>query len=82
MLLSQPKVPMFKNEPTAFGTFMSFDARIVPNTSGDTYVTVLYLDQQLEGEFKDLIAGYLNMISDDGYQNLLITACISTVYVN
>ncbi|XP_067660612.1 uncharacterized protein [Haliotis asinina] len=90
MLLPQPKVPTFKGDPMAFSTFMmSFDARVVPHTTNNTD-RLYYLDQQLEGEPKDLIAGCLHMNSADGYQkarDLLITEygnpyTVSTAYVN
>ncbi|XP_046560554.1 uncharacterized protein LOC124269575 [Haliotis rubra] len=68
---------------------MSFDARVVPHTTNNTD-RLYYLDQQLEGEPKDLIAGCLYMNSADGYQkarDLLITEygnpyTVSTAYVN
>ena len=74
MLLPNIEVPKFKGDPIEFATFMrAFDARIVPNTSCNAD-RLYYLDQQLEGEAKDLIGGCMYMDSGEGYisaRNLL-----------
>ncbi|XP_066948585.1 uncharacterized protein [Macrobrachium rosenbergii] len=67
MLLPSIEVPKFKGDPIEFANFMmAFDARIAPNASGDAD-KLYYLDQQLEGEAKDLIGGCLYMSSSEGY---------------
>ncbi|XP_048237500.1 uncharacterized protein LOC124124381 [Haliotis rufescens] len=67
MLSPQPKVPKFKGDPTEYGAFiMSFDARIVPHASS-SIDRLYYLEQQLEGEPKDLIAGCLYIDPEEGY---------------
>ncbi|XP_071088920.1 uncharacterized protein [Haliotis cracherodii] len=67
MFLPQPEVPKFKGDLIEYGSFMmAFDARIVPHTNCDRD-RLYYLDQQLEGEPKDLIAGCLYMSQFDGY---------------
>ncbi|XP_068204676.1 uncharacterized protein [Palaemon carinicauda] len=74
MLLPSIEVPKFKGDPIEFASFMmAFDARIAPNASGDAD-KLYYLDQQLEGEAKDLIGGCLYMSSSERYttaRNLL-----------
>ncbi|XP_068235569.1 uncharacterized protein [Palaemon carinicauda] len=74
IVLPSIEVPKFKGDPIEFANFMmAFDARIAPNASGDAD-KMYYLDQQLEGEAKDLIGGCLYMSSSEGYttaRNLL-----------
>ncbi|XP_068240986.1 uncharacterized protein [Palaemon carinicauda] len=65
MLLPSIEVPKFKGDPIEFASFMmAFDDRIAPNASGDAD-KLYYLDQQLEGEAKDLIYEYMS--SSEGY---------------
>ncbi|XP_046551822.1 uncharacterized protein LOC124261551 [Haliotis rubra] len=90
MFLPKPEVPKFTGDPTEFSAFfMAFDARIAPHTSSEAD-RLYYLDQQLQGEPKDLISGCLHMDPLAGYaaaRNLLCKEYgdpyrISTAYMN
>ncbi|XP_067685814.1 uncharacterized protein [Haliotis asinina] len=68
MFLPRSEVSKFTGEPTEFAAFMmAFDARVVPHTNSDAD-RLYYLDQQLQGEPKDLISGCLYMDVASGYQ--------------
>ena len=67
LLLPTPQLPIFSGDVMNYHAFMmAFDVRVVP------YVTssvdkLYYLDQQLEGEPKELIGGCIYMDPDVGY---------------
>ena len=66
--LPSPTVPVFEGNPLQYTTFMrSFDMRIASHVEGDAD-KLFYLDQQLKGEPKELIAGCLFMKAKDGYR--------------
>ncbi|XP_067678474.1 uncharacterized protein [Haliotis asinina] len=68
MFLPWSEVSKFTGEPTEFAAFMmAFDARVVPHTNSDAD-RLYYLDQQLQGEPKDLISGCFYMDVASGYQ--------------
>ena len=65
--LPQPELVKFKGDPIQYMTFIrAFDARIVALTNNDTD-KLYYLEQNLEGEPRDLISGCLFMQPADGY---------------
>ena len=67
LFLPTPEIPKFRGDPLEFTRFISaFDTRISSRVS--SYSDKLYyLEQQLEGEPKDLIGGCLFMEPEDGY---------------
>lgn len=67
MFLPRPEVPKFTGDPIDYKAFiMAFDARILPHVSSEMNA-LYYLDQQLQGEPKNLIGGCLFMTPDTGY---------------
>ncbi len=65
--LPQPDVPKFSGDPTEFHNFiMAFDTRIASKTSSCSD-RLYFLNQYLEGESKELIAGCLHMDPLFGY---------------
>ena len=68
MPLPQPRVPRFTGDPTEFMVFIrAFDARIASKATSAADC-LYFLEQQLEGEPKDLIAGCMYMSHEGGYQ--------------
>ena len=67
LFLPTPEIPKFRGDPLEFTRFISAsDTRISSRVS--SYSDKLYyLEQQLEGEPKDLIGGCLFMEPEDGY---------------
>ena len=74
MFLPSPEVQKFTGNPMEYKSFMmSFDARVLPHVSSERN-KLYYLDQQLQGEPKDLIDGCMFMDPETGYneaRNLL-----------
>ncbi len=71
MLLPPAEVPRFNGDPLEFSAFMmAFKARIVPYTNSDSD-KLYYLNQHLEGEPKNLIAGCLFMEPRSGFDTAM-----------
>jgi hypothetical protein len=68
MTFPQPKLPTFNGDVVEYKTFiMAFDARVAAKTTSHSD-KFYYLQQQLEGEPKELIGGCLHLTPEEGYK--------------